>query len=128
MIKNLDFEIEERIVILIINFVLASGVIISNAIIQKRMQNWIQNFQVFVVTLFMIFLDDPMSVFMVITYYSNNSSRCGKILIQVQGFDAYFFDFVNCFPKIQSLSFLVYDDVLKSMKVMSNEQWAMSNE
>jgi hypothetical protein len=51
MIKNLDFEIEERIVILVIIFILASEVIISNAIIQKRTQNLIQNFQVFVVTL-----------------------------------------------------------------------------
>jgi hypothetical protein len=71
MIKNLDFEIEKRIVILIIIFVLASGVIIPNAIIQRRMQNWIQNFQIFVVTLFMILilLDDPMIVFMDITYH-----------------------------------------------------------
>jgi hypothetical protein len=106
MIKNLDFEIEKRIVILIIIFILASGVIIRNAIIQKRMQNWIQIFQVFVVTLFMILLDDLMSVFMRITYDSNNSSRCGKIPVPVQGFNPYFVDFINCFPKIQSFHFL----------------------
>jgi hypothetical protein len=35
MIENLDFEIEECMVILIIVFVLASGVIIPNAIIKK---------------------------------------------------------------------------------------------
>jgi uncharacterized membrane protein len=106
MIKNLDFEIEERIVILIILiiiFVLASGVIISNAIVQKRTQNLIKNFQVFVVIFFMILLDDIMSVFIGIADDSNDPSRYGKILVlvlvlvQVQGFDAYFFDFINCF-------------------------------
>jgi hypothetical protein len=67
----------------------------------------------------MILLDNPMSVFMWITDDSNDSSRCGKISVSVQDFDAYFFDFINCFPKIKSLSFLVCDDVLKSMNVMS---------
>jgi hypothetical protein len=42
-----------------------------------------------------------------------------KVLVPIQGFDAYFFDFMICFRKIQSLSFLVCDDILKSMKVMS---------
>jgi hypothetical protein len=78
MIKNLDFEIEERVVILIIIFVLASGVIIPNAIIQNRMWNWIQNFQVFIVTNFIILLDDSMSVFIGIIYDSNDTLQCDK--------------------------------------------------
>jgi hypothetical protein len=47
-----------------------------------------------------------------------------KVQVQVpvpvpfQSFDAYFFDFMNCFREIQSLLFPIADDVLKSMKVM----------
>jgi hypothetical protein len=43
-----------------------------------------------------------------------------SVQVPVQGFDAYFFDFMNCFREIQSLSFLVCDDILKSMKVMNH--------
>jgi hypothetical protein len=64
MIKNLDFEIEKRVVILLIIFVFASEVTIPNAIIQKGTRNWIQIFQVFIITIFMILLNDSMSVFM----------------------------------------------------------------
>jgi hypothetical protein len=78
----------------------------------------------------MILLDDPMIVLMGITYYNNEPRDVANVLVPVpvlvlvlvlvlvQGFDAYFFDFMNCFRKIQSLSFLVCDDVLKSMKVI----------
>jgi hypothetical protein len=66
----------------------------------------------------MILLDDFMSVFMGITYDSNDPSRCGESPSPFQSFDAYFFDFMNCFREIQSLLFLVCDDVLKSMKVI----------
>jgi hypothetical protein len=41
-----------------------------------------------------------------------------KVPVPFQSFDAYFFDFMNCFREIQSILFLVCDDVLKSMKVM----------
>jgi hypothetical protein len=43
-----------------------------------------------------------------------------KVIVPVpfQSLDAYFFDFMNWFREIQSLLFLVCDDVLKSMKVM----------
>jgi hypothetical protein len=41
-----------------------------------------------------------------------------KVPVPFQSFDAYFFDFMNGFREIQSLSFLVCDDVLKSMKMM----------
>jgi hypothetical protein len=41
-----------------------------------------------------------------------------KVSVQFQSFDAYFFDFMNCFREIQSLLFPICDDVLKSMKVM----------
>jgi hypothetical protein len=99
MTKNLDFEIVERIVILIIIFVLASGVIIPNAIFQKRMHSWIQNFQVFIVTVFLILLADPMSVLMGITYYYNECRDFTNARVQVQRFDHYFFDFINFFLK-----------------------------
>jgi hypothetical protein len=41
-----------------------------------------------------------------------------KVPVPFQSFDAYFFDFMNYFREIQSLLFLVCDDVLKSMKVI----------
>jgi hypothetical protein len=38
--------------------------------------------------------------------------------VSFQSFDDYFFDFMNCFREIQSVLFLVCNDVLKSMKVI----------
>jgi hypothetical protein len=105
MIKNLDFEIVERMIILIINFVLASGVIISNAIIQKRTQNWIQNFQVFIVTDFMILQDDSMSVLMMITYDSNDTSLCDESPGPDSRFWCLFLWFHELFSK-NSISFI----------------------
>jgi hypothetical protein len=57
----------------------------------------------------MILLNDPMSVLIGITYYNNEPRDVANVsvLVLVQGFDAYFLDLMNCFRKIQSLSFLV---------------------
>jgi hypothetical protein len=115
MIQNLDFEIEECVVILIIIFVFASEVTIPNAIIQKGTRNWIQTFKVFIVTIFMILLDDSMSVFMVITYDSNDNNgslRCGGSLgsrfwcYDVLMFWCLFLWFHELFSKINLFHFL----------------------
>jgi hypothetical protein len=81
----------------------------------------------------MILQDDSMNMLTVITYDGNEPRDVAKVPVLAQGFDAYFFDFMNCFRRIvfeelfskncfrriQSLSFLVCDNVLNSMKMMN---------